>query len=172
MCHRMSNPSSLTHTHKCTHTLLRWRKRGNRGDRKKSGWKIEDGGSWGMREAGGRPTVCQLVSCPRVVTHTLPSVSANTLTVTHTHIHTHTEHPWMSSEPFIYPTCVCTGAHTRAHKDSNTHTGMTVRRMTGGSSHVTPSLGQTLIHQDVLDSSLCLSGKSQSETCVKKKKTR
>lgn len=168
MCHKAPNASSPTHTH--TYTLLRCRKRGNRGDREDG---VEDWG-WGRWRGRWRQTH----SVPAgVVPPSRDSYFTICLTE-HTHRHTRTKTPlrlsW-ASHPSHMCLLACTRlvhkhTHTRSYTCTHTHAGVTVRQMSGGSSQCNSPLGQTLIHLDILDSCLCLSGKSQSETDVKNKK--
>lgn len=114
------------HTH--IHTPCWDEGRGETGETEKTGWKIEDGGDGGG--GGDRPTVCQLVSCPRVVTHTLPSVSPSTHTKTPLRL------SW-ASHPSHMCLLACTRlvrTHTRSYTCTHTHAGVTVRQMSGGSS--------------------------------------
>lgn len=136
MCHKAPNPSSPTHTHTHKYTLLRWRKRGSRGDRKD---RVED---WGWGERGeeetdnGVPAGVVPPSCDSYFTICL---AKNTHTHTFIQRHTHKNSPpSLLSQPLIPRVCVHMHAHTCTQKHWYTHArtyaGMTVRQMTGGSS--------------------------------------
>ena len=142
-------PSTHTHTHAYIHPA-EMKEEGKQGRQRRRGGRLRIGG-------GDRPTVCQLVSCPRVVTHTLPSVSPSA----HIHTHSHTNSSCSSPGP-----CTLTHTHTQ-------HAGVTVRRMTGGSSRCnSPSWPNTDSSRHLRQLPLSRWGRANLKTGVKKKKKR
>ena len=151
MCHKAPNPSSLahTHTHMHTYTLLRWRKRGNRGDREDG---VEDWGSGGETD----PRCASWCRAPEswLILYHLSHRA-------HTHTHIRTQTP---------PARLLGRARWRTHTQ---HAGVTVRRMTGGSSRCnSPSWPNTDSSRHLRQLPLSRWGRANLKTGVKKKKKR
>lgn len=135
MCHKAPNPSSPTHAHTHKYTLLRWRKRGSRGDRKDG---VEDWGWGGMGGGGDRQRCASWCRAPKlwlILYHLSRQAHTHIYTETHTH---RNSPPSLLSQPLIPRVCVhmhmltCTQKHWYTH--AHTYAGVTVRQMTGGSS--------------------------------------